>query len=219
MDEPFSVNISNLPILNSLLAMRISALGMMGGGRQNCSLYALLRATETREESNTQARHQQNTWRERTRWSCLLTLIVDVKEPALLVVTTETYEHLIGCAARRLVGLSLGEDSQFPGCLLWAVPGESKRVTVQLYINGKVSEYVMIINCGNFLSAAAVTIAQPVSNHEAPESSATRIWDTTKQSRVSHRCRASSRRRLQPGGSLHHTQSNYTGLLCVINSK
>lgn len=53
MDEPFSVSISNLPILNSLLAMRISALGMMGGGRQNCSLYALLRATETGEESNT----------------------------------------------------------------------------------------------------------------------------------------------------------------------
>lgn len=150
MDEPFSVSISNLPILNSLLAMRISALGMMGGGRQNCSLYALLRATETREESNTSTRHQQYTWREQTRWSYLLTLIVDVKEPALLVVTTETYEHLIGCATRRLIGLSLGKDSQFPGCFLWAVPGESKRVTVQLYINGN-KEYVMIINCGKFL--------------------------------------------------------------------
>ena len=30
----------HLPILNSLLAIRISAFGMMGGGRQNCSLYA-----------------------------------------------------------------------------------------------------------------------------------------------------------------------------------
>ncbi len=28
----------HLPILNSLLAIRISALGMMGGGKQNCSL-------------------------------------------------------------------------------------------------------------------------------------------------------------------------------------
>lgn len=34
-----------LPILNSLLAIRISALGMMGGGRQNCSLYALRKET------------------------------------------------------------------------------------------------------------------------------------------------------------------------------
>lgn len=80
----------------------------------------------------------------------MLTLIVDVKEPALLVVTTETYEHLIGCATRRLVGLSLGKDSQFPGCFLWAVPGGERRVTCQLYINGKKKEYVMIINCGNF---------------------------------------------------------------------
>lgn len=38
MDKPFSDTVSHIPILNSLLAMRISALGMMGGGRQNCSL-------------------------------------------------------------------------------------------------------------------------------------------------------------------------------------
>lgn len=47
---------------------------------------------------------------------------MDVEEPALLVVATETYQHLIGRAARRLVGLPIGEDSQFPGRLLRAVP-------------------------------------------------------------------------------------------------
>lgn len=47
---------------------------------------------------------------------------MDVEEPPLLVVTTETYQHLIGRAARRLVGLPVCEDSQFPGCLLRTVP-------------------------------------------------------------------------------------------------
>lgn len=47
---------------------------------------------------------------------------MDVEEPALLVVTAEAYEHLIGRAAGRLVGLPVGEDSQFPGRLLGAVP-------------------------------------------------------------------------------------------------
>lgn len=53
---------------------------------------------------------------------------MDVEEPALLVVAPETYQHLIGRAARRLVGLPIGEDSQFPGRLLRAVPkgGENR---------------------------------------------------------------------------------------------
>lgn len=55
-------------------------------------------------------------------WDHQLTLIVDMEEPALLVVATETYQHLIGRAAGRLVGLPVSEDSQFPGRLLRAVP-------------------------------------------------------------------------------------------------
>lgn len=36
--EADAYGVWDLPILNSLLAIRISALGMMGGGRQNCSV-------------------------------------------------------------------------------------------------------------------------------------------------------------------------------------
>lgn len=50
----YSVGALNLPILNSLLAMRISALGMMGGGRQNWSLYAEWGATGHMEGGQTQ---------------------------------------------------------------------------------------------------------------------------------------------------------------------
>lgn len=56
------------------------------------------------------------------RSHCLHTLIVDTKQPAFLCVTTKTYQHLIGCAAWGVVGLSVCEDSQFPGCFLWTVP-------------------------------------------------------------------------------------------------
>lgn len=116
----------NLPILNSLLAMRISALGMMGGGRQNWSLYAVKGAN-----GDTQGGQRQSgtpSGRKAPTRGFEVTLIVDVEEPALLVVTPETDQHLIGRAARRLVGLTVGEDSQFPGSLLWTVPtGEKKK--------------------------------------------------------------------------------------------
>lgn len=115
-----STGTSNLPILNSLLAMRISALGMMGGGKQNCSLYAVRGANGDTESGQTQS--ETPSGRNGPTWGFLLTLIVDVEEAALLVVTPETYQHLIGRATWWLVGLPICEDSEFPGRLLRTVP-------------------------------------------------------------------------------------------------
>lgn len=135
MDESLCDSHSHLPILNSLLAMRISALGMMGGGRQNCSLYALRRASEDmrgvkhRISATCLVRHAHPFQK-----GNLHTLIVDMKQSALLCVTTKTNQHLIGCAAGGLIGLSISEDSQFPCGLLRTIPkwggGEAKVSTI-----------------------------------------------------------------------------------------
>lgn len=67
--------------------------------------------------------------------SNLHTLKIDTEQSTLLCVTTEAYQHLIGCATWWVIGLSISEDSQFPGCLLWTIPKKMKKVTGQLYMN------------------------------------------------------------------------------------
>lgn len=57
------------------------------------------------------------------------TLVADTEQATLLRVTTETYQHLIGCATGWVIGFSISEYSQFPGCLLWTVPEEKKSHT------------------------------------------------------------------------------------------
>ncbi len=61
------------------------------------------------------------------------TLIADTKQSTLLCVTTETNQHLIGCATRWVIRLSIGEHSQFPGCLLWTIPEGKKRSWVNYH--------------------------------------------------------------------------------------
>lgn len=57
----------------------------------------------------------------------LHTLITDTEQSTLLCVATETYQHLIGCATGRLIGLSISEHSQFPCSFLWTIPKEKKQ--------------------------------------------------------------------------------------------
>lgn len=142
----------NLPILNSLLAMRISAFGIIGGGRQNWSLYAVVGA-----DGDTQAvKHKVR--RRRTAkgltWGFILTLIVDVEEPALFVVAPETDQHLIGRAARWLVGLAIGEDSQFPGRLLRTVPRREGKMVNEV-----------CLSVGIFRSTSNFTLAHTQQKH------------------------------------------------------
>lgn len=85
---------------------------------------------------------------------------MDVEEPALLVVAPEAYQHLIGRAARRLVGLAVGEDPQFSGRLLRAVPeGERNKGSWGVFERGNF-----------FPSAYSPTIPHSAfKNHRAPD--------------------------------------------------
>lgn len=91
-------------------------------GRWQAELQPVRCVGRDRDTEGGQTKIKASLGRNGPTWDHQLTLIVDVEEPALLVVATETYQHLIGRAAGRLVGLPVSEDSQFPGRLLRAVP-------------------------------------------------------------------------------------------------
>lgn len=156
--------------------MRISALGMMGGGRQNCSLYAV-RGTNG-DTGGGQTESETPLGRNGPTWGFKLTLIVDVEEPPLLVVTTETYQHLIGRAARRLVGLPVSEDSQFPGRLLRTVPK-----------GGGKNDYGVCLSVGIFSRHPRPRFHAPsLKTIEHLSGSVTHNWETSKKNQNKSAC-------------------------------
>lgn len=46
----------------------------------------------------------------------------NIEQPTLFCVTTEPNQHLIRRATWWVIGLSICEHTQFPGCLLWTIP-------------------------------------------------------------------------------------------------
>lgn len=53
-------------------------------------------------------------------------MVVDAEQSALFCVTTETYQHLIGCAAGRIIRLPISKHTELSGRLLWAIPAGKK---------------------------------------------------------------------------------------------
>lgn len=65
-------------------------------------------------------------------------MIADPEQSALLRVATKADQHLIGCAAGRLVGLAVCEHAELPCRLLWTIPkgtGEEKVEGQMLFQN------------------------------------------------------------------------------------
>lgn len=133
----------------------------------------------------------------------LRTLVVDPKQPTFLCVTTETYQHLIGRAAWRVVGLSVREDAQFPGCLLRTVPEEGGRSKC-IGDKGSRERWRCPRGAWDCLFASSLNL-NTLPSINLKFKSVWHISERTKQSCVSDYCQASSY-----SASLQNVESNYS---------